>query len=135
LYLLNAVQRQPQQYQKSLVLRQDVKRLRTIIGQLTFLSKNHINSMTELNAYRRQAKAQTTALYKERALLYRRLEKVPQEGRAGLQSNLSTLNDRISQARKEMNLCQTIITRQRNRTQNQSKARAPTRTAERSKMT
>ena len=119
LYLLDAVQRKPQYYQQHLGLRQEVKRLHTISAQLTFLSTHKINSMAELNTYLADGKAQVSALYKERARLYRQAEKTPLPERGGITAAISEKTAQISEKRKDVNHCQAIAKRQRNMTRNQ----------------
>ena len=89
-----------------------LRKLNQITNQATFICKNNLETLDDVNQIRINCLKQLKSLFKERQQLYYQLKKaVTPEDKAALREQLRSLNTEIKALRSKVNICDGIADR------------------------
>ena len=89
-----------------------LRSLDQITNQTTFICKNNLETLDDVNQIRINCLKQLKSLFKERQQLYYQLKKaVTPEDKAALREQLRSLNTEIKALRSKVNICDGITDR------------------------
>lgn len=110
-YELRIIVKQPSSVRRvHFLLREDIAKLDSLMAQSRLLCQNRINTYAELNAFRSTKEGEIENLTTQRKAL-RNVLRAGNQNADITKDEISALTDRLRQLRKEVSICDAIVTR------------------------